>query len=160
MPEKLDLRKKKDLVLDKAGGFVYNKKAWRGFCAVPAGLAGMCDKISPSPLISFAGMAKLAYALDLGSSASLLAGSSPVTRTISSVHNESDEHSIFFCLSFQIFGCLYAKLSVPYGSTIFRLNISFQHEVFKRYTIKILAYHILKLGPHWQGSAFVAFFAG
>ena len=27
------------------------------------------------------------------------AGSSPVARTISSVHNESDEHSIFFCLS-------------------------------------------------------------
>ena len=26
------------------------------------------------------------------------AGSSPVTRTISSVHNESDEHSILFCL--------------------------------------------------------------
>ena len=26
------------------------------------------------------------------------AGSSPVTRTISRVHNERDEHSIFFCL--------------------------------------------------------------
>ena len=31
-----------------------------------------------------------------------IAGSSPVTSTISSVHNESDEHSIFFCLYFFI----------------------------------------------------------
>ena len=30
------------------------------------------------------------------------AGSNPVTQTISSVHNESDEHSIFFCLYFVV----------------------------------------------------------
>ena len=30
------------------------------------------------------------------------AGSNPVTPTISSVHNESDEHSIFFCLYFVV----------------------------------------------------------
>ena len=37
-----------------------------------------------------------------------VAGSNPVIPTISSVHNESDEHSILFCLSFQIFRCLRA----------------------------------------------------
>ena len=47
-----------------------------------------------------------ADALVSGSSEEIRVGSNPVTCTISSVHNESDEHSILFCLSFQILCCL------------------------------------------------------
>ena len=55
----------------------------------------MCDIISRSQKSDDLGVAQLvARYLGVVEAAS----SSLVTQTISSVHNESDEHSIFFCL--------------------------------------------------------------
>ena len=58
--------------------------------------ASFSDTKAPKSLVNH-GKNRLRFLWDVDA-----AGSNPVTPTISSVHNESDEHSIFFCLYFVV----------------------------------------------------------
>ena len=82
--------------------------------------------------IIYAGVAELADALDLGSSVFRCAGSSPVTRTISSVHNGFELWTLdFFVISsfFVMYGAgfkpallFYADLVIYSTATPFRVS--------------------------------------